>query len=271
MKKKFLTCFLILAALGIIISSCKKTTVAPPVFHTINLQPENGDDVSTFYLVDSLGDSSMIDNQNFYGDSILYVNAFTSDSEQTGSNIFVRFDSATSLPSTAKILVATLYLYGTDSSYILQSSFGNTVPGGGNSYFSELNDSLEYYDSIAHVIYNTSADSAYDNTLLVQQISSAWNARTITYNMQPTLTTFASTTGNTIMASTSQWDYNISIDVTSLVQQWFQNPSSNFGISLSILNKNYGIPFTYINHQMVFYSSSATNPIKRPELVIVYQ
>lgn len=256
----FISCFFI---------SCKKASVVPPTFETLDLHPANGSDVSVFSFTDTNGvDSLNASTTNYYGDSILYVNYFTSPYGISTSNVYVKFDSASMLPPTAKILVARLYLYGIDSSNIPQSLVGNTIPGGGNSFSNQIIDSIIYYDSLAVAVYNTHSDTAFDNTLTEKQVTSAWNPKTITYNSQPSL--HSNDTTN-IAASASQWNGDIVVDVTNLVMQWFQNPASNFGINISITNTNYGPGNFYINHQAVFYSSSAPDPTKRPELIIVYQ
>lgn len=250
-------------------SSCKKTTVAPPTFETLDLHPANGSDVSVFSFTDTNGvDSLNASTTNYYGDSILYANYFTSPYGISTSNIYIKFDSAALLPANAKILVARLYLYGPDSSYVPQSLVGNTIDSGGNSYSNQIVDSILYFDSVAVANYNTHSDTAWDNTLTEKQVTASWNAKTITYATQPSLN--ANDTTN-IAASSYRWNNNIVIDVTNLVMQWFQNPSSNYGISIGITNTNYGPANFYINHQAAFYSSSAPDPSKRPELIIVYQ
>jgi hypothetical protein len=263
---KFLPCLLVL-----FIFSCKKSTPDVPTatYHTLDFQPANGQDVSVFYFQNSAGiDSLNVSTKNFYGDTLLYANTFTSAIEKTGSGIFLKFDSASFIPASAKIIMAHIYLYGIDTSNIPQNAYGNTIPGGGNSYFIGLNDSLPYYDSLSYALYNTNTDTAYDNTLLLQQVGAAWSAQSITDSTQPSLISL----GNFyIQSSSSQWNYNIAIDVTNLAKQWQSNPSSNNGINLTVANTNYLPSIVYINHQMVFYSSSAIDPQKHPEMVIVYQ
>jgi hypothetical protein len=261
MKISTIVTQIFLLSLFIFIVSCKKTPVTTVSFKELNLQPEMGNDVSVFYYRDSLGaDSFHIADQNFYGDSILYINAYTSPQHITGANALIRFDALSALPANADILVAKLYLYGTDSSYIPANIYGNTVEGGGNSFHPGLSDSA------ALVLYNTHADTAFENTLLFQKITSSWDAHTVTYNTQPSVSDSA-----IISASSSQWNFNVAIDVTGIVKDWFINPATNFGCELSIAHYNYFPAPVWINHQMVFNSSAAVNAVLKPQLIIVYQ
>ena len=232
-------------------SSCKKTNSDPQTLSTLNLQPMQGKDVSVFsFSSGSAGpDTFQLAKYNYYGDSILYINGELSFELETNAITLIKFEGISLLPSTVKILSAKLCLYGVDSSIndaaILD---GAQVGGDGNSYF-------------------TGADTDFSNTVLVKQITSAWDAQSVTYNSMPS---FGDTASGIIAASTSRWDYNAVVDLTNLVQQWVENPASNFGISLSIANV---INFFYENiyREMVFYSSYAQDSLRRPQLIIQYQ
>lgn len=145
---------------------------------------------------------------------------------------YIRFDSLAKIPSTATVTSAVLYLYGESSSI--------TFPYG-NSYYP----------------YSTNPP----NPVLVQQVvGGTWDQTTITYNNAPALTSVGQ---DTIPASTSEWNYNASVDVTNLVKKMVASPSTNYGFGLRLVTEN-------IYRDMVFSTCEAADSTLRPRLVVRY-
>ncbi|HEV2478722.1 MAG TPA: DNRLRE domain-containing protein [Puia sp.] len=145
---------------------------------------------------------------------------------------YIRFDNLAKIPSTATVTSAVLYLYGEDSSI--------TFPYG-NSYYPYSNNP--------------------PNPVLVQQvIGGTWDQKTITWNNAPALTSVGQ---DTIPASTSEWNYNASVDVTNLVKKMVASPSTNYGFGLRLVTEN-------IYRDMLFSTCEVTDSIRRPRLVVRY-
>jgi hypothetical protein len=145
---------------------------------------------------------------------------------------YIRFDSLAKIPATATVTSAVLYLYGESSSL--------TFPDG-NSY---------YYGS-----YNP------PNPVLVQQvIGGTWDQLSITFNNAPALTSVGQ---DTIPASTTEWNYDVSVDVTNLVKNMVASPSTNYGFGLRLVTEN-------IDRDMVFGTSEVPDSTRRPRLIVRY-
>lgn len=147
----------------------------------------------------------------------------------------IRFDELSKIPSTSTIKNATMYLCGVDE--------GTPHMPEGNSF----------YPGSPYAGYGP-------NDVYVQRVTSAWDENTVTWNTMPTSTV----TGRSLISpSTSQWNYNTTVDVTKIVRTFVKQPSANYGFLLSLVNEN-------IYHSMGFYASEASVARKRPKLVIVY-
>ena len=145
---------------------------------------------------------------------------------------YIRFDSLARIPSTATVTSAVLYLYGESSSI--------TFPYGNSYYWGSNNP---------------------PNPVLVQQVvGGTWNQQTITFNNAPALTSVGQ---DTIPASTLEWNYNASVDVTNLVKTMVASPSTNYGFGLRLVTEN-------IYRDMVFSTCEAADSTKRPRLVVRY-
>jgi hypothetical protein len=98
------------------------------------------------------------------------------------------------------------------------------------------------------------------NKSLLQRITSTWNESSITWNNQ--LTT---TTANQIYlpASTSTTQNYLNIDVSNLVQDMTNNPSTSFVFLLRLQNESY-------YRRLNFASSDHNNSGLHPKLVISY-
>lgn len=140
------------------------------------------------------------------------------------------FTELSTIPSNAVIVSATLRLYG------VTSDRNTSYPGAPASY--------------------------YENTVVVQQITSPWNENTVTWNTQP-----STTTANQfiIPQSTSEYNWNYSNSSSELVAM-VQNMVSgnNYGFMLRLqIEQHY--------RNMVFASSDHPDASLHPELEVTYR
>lgn len=140
------------------------------------------------------------------------------------------FTELSNIPSNAVIVSATLRLYG------VTSDRNTSYPGAPASY--------------------------YENTVVVQQVTSPWNENTVTWNTQP-----STTTANQfiIPQSTSEYNWNYSNSSSELVAM-VQNMVSgnNYGFMLRLQTEQH-----YRN--MVFASSDHPDASLHPELEVTYR
>lgn len=140
------------------------------------------------------------------------------------------FTELSTIPSNAVIVSATLRLYG------VTSDRNTSYPGAPASY--------------------------YENTVVVQQVTSPWNENTVTWNTQP-----STTTANQfiIPQSTSEynWNYsNSSSELVAMVQSMVSG--NNYGFMLRLQTEQH-----YRN--MVFASSDHPDASLHPELEVTYR
>lgn len=147
---------------------------------------------------------------------------------------FFRFNGLSSIPAGTTIVSATLTLTGVTSSAAAQQ---------GNSY----------YPGSPYNSYGT-------NPAWVKRVTGPWTASTITWNTQPTTTT---TNAVAIPASTSQWNYSVTLNVTALVQDII-NSGQNNGFSMQLQTEAY-------YRSLIFTGPRNTNISGRPKLVITYE
>ncbi|MFI5221767.1 MAG: DNRLRE domain-containing protein [Bacteroidia bacterium] len=106
---------------------------------------------------------------------------------------------------------------------------------------------------------NTQLNSG-SNSCLLQRITSTWTEAAVTWNNQPATT---SVNQVTLLQSTSTTQNYPNIDVTNLVTDMINNPSTSFGFMLKLSNET-----TY--RSMVMSSSDHSDSTKRPMLIITY-
>ncbi len=156
--------------------------------------------------------------------------------QQSGFKIyarsFIKFKALSNIPATANIVSAKLMLYGL------------TTP---NSHM-PMGDS--YYPGTKYP----------QNDVWLRRVTSAWNEGTVTWNSQPGVTTLNQ---QPIPYSTSQYNYDVTVDVTKLVAPMVADPAQNFGFSIRLQTEQ-------TLRAMGFYSSESTLSNKRPKLVLVY-
>lgn len=140
------------------------------------------------------------------------------------------FTELSNIPSNAVIVSATLRLYG------VTSDRNTSYPGAPASY--------------------------YENTVVVQQVTSPWNENTVTWNTQP-----STTTANQFIIPQSiseyNWNYsNSSSELVAMVQSMVSG--NNYGFMLRLQTEQH-----YRN--MVFASSDHPDASLHPELEITYR
>ncbi len=98
------------------------------------------------------------------------------------------------------------------------------------------------------------------NECWIQRITSSWDESTVTWNDQPTTTIINQVA---MAASTIPTQDYLDIDVTNLVQDMLDNPSSSFGFLIRLQNESY-------HRQMNFASSDHDKRTLHPKLVVNY-
>ncbi len=111
----------------------------------------------------------------------------------------------------------------------------------------------------------TSANAGHSNlsgpnTSILQRVTSSWDEMTVTWNTQPT-----TTTGNevTLAQSISNTQDYPDIDVTALVQDMVNNPSTSFGFMIRLITESY-------YRSLLFASSDNADSTNWPKLEICY-
>jgi hypothetical protein len=201
---------------------------------TATLQPDssNGEDVHVY----KREGSPDIANTNFNDVPELNAVAWTVNGAPATLRIYLRFADLSKIPSTAKVLSATLYLYGVSNSLV--------SPQGNSNYPGSP--------------YNTYGS----NRCIVESVTGAWEQSTLTWNTQPGV---SDTANISIPHSTTQWNYNVVLnDVKAMTAKGVKYPAKNYGMMISVATES---PYRC----MVFSSSEASDPSLRPKLVVVYQ
>jgi hypothetical protein len=127
------------------------------------------------------------------------IEAWTSSSNPFTVRGIIKFDIS-SIPSSATIISANLYLYSYPSPTL-------------NGDFTDAN-------------FGTS------NTLLVQQVTSNWSPATTNWFNQPS----ATTTNQVVVPNTTQSTQDLNLDVKPMVQSMVSN-NTNYGFFLKLLTE----------------------------------
>jgi gliding motility-associated-like protein len=162
----------------------------------------------------------------------LYYMQWTYSSSGCGQGTqrtLIKFNQLSSIPTTAVITNAELNLFGVNSS----GSYGTS-----------------YYPGSPY----TSTNEGW-----VERVTGSWNEFTVTWNTQPTTTT---TNRVGIPFSTAHWNWNTSVDVTTLVND-IRASGTNEGFMLKLKNEA-------IYRCVLFASSDHPDTTRWPELVITY-
>ena len=160
-----------------------------------------------------------------YGNHLDFTaNAWTNGGALTTGRSLVDFDLS-AIPINATIISATLSLYHHYSTSIV----GHSTLSGSNACW-------------------------------LKRITSSWNEMTVTWNNQPSTTAQNEVTLTT--STNDTMDYP-NIDVTNLIKDIYNNPSTSYGMMLMLQTEQY-----YRN--LLFASSGETNPAKRPKLSVTF-
>lgn len=147
---------------------------------------------------------------------------------------YFKFTGLSEVPATADILYARLSLYGMET--------GVAAPLGNSSY-----PGSPYTD------YGT-------NNAWLKMVLSDWADSTITWNNKPATSDEYQAA---IPASTARWNFDVvDIDVTNMVRSMVK-AGQNYGFCLQLQKEE-------IYRSILFGSSEAENPAKRPKLVVQY-
>lgn len=227
----------LLSFIGIFsLAACHKVvTIHIPSEYQLILRPDSttGQDSYVSKVLDDSADGGA--NLNWTHELIMARWQFEQFGYDTGTQRgYLRFDSLAKIPTKANVISATLYLYGEDP----DSSSSFPI---GNSY---------YIGS-----YNP------PNPVVIEAVTGGtWQQKTITWNNAPAA---SSAIQDTIPASTTQYNYNVSVDVTNLVKPMVVSPSTNYGFMLRLITEN-------VAREMQFSTCEAYDSTKRPMIVVKY-
>jgi hypothetical protein len=210
--------------LGVI--GCKKDHKTSP--HTLTLQPgAEGHDA----YVSKIDNNASDGNANLGDLDEIVVGRWNSNFGGVATErSYLKFTGLKDIPSNATVTSAKLYLYGKSSS-ITYPNGNSTFPGSPNG----------------------------DNTSVIQRVTGAdWTESVISWNTMPAASDVNQVT---IPASTSQWNYSVTVDVTALVQEMVAHPSTNYGFMLRLANEA-------ASRSLIFASSEYAVTTSRPKLVV---
>ena len=145
-------------------------------------------------------------------------------------------------------------------------TFGGTEALGYSYIQFDINDvptNAQIYNAKLSLYYNPTSGNegqAGNNACLLEVVTSPWNENTITWNTKPSITLNGAVYLPT--STLSNQDYP-NIGVTDIVSSWYNNPSSNYGLMLEIIDKS-------LFNSMKFCSSNYPDTSKRPKLEICY-
>ncbi len=116
-------------------------------------------------------------------------------------------------------------------------------------------------DEYKHVSYIIRQNSSYkSNASYLERVTGSWTETGVTYNSQPT----TSTANRVLLPQSTTSDQNyLNVDITALVQDIVNNPSSSFGLLLKLQTEQY---YT----RMAFCSKDHSDPSRHPQLTITY-
>lgn len=154
----------------------------------------------------------------------LNAHAWTNSGTNQFMRTLFRFNLG-SIPAGASIQSATMYLYSDPSS---SGALSNSQLSGTNAVYFE-------------------------------KVLADWNETTVIWNNQPASTT----AGRVWQAPSTSTTENIQVNISSMVQEWVNNPAANFGLMMRLENEVYYRARNYA-------SEDHTNTAIRPKLVITY-
>jgi hypothetical protein len=204
--------------------------------HTVLIRPHFNGDEASVGMTDSTSAAwsgnpfQYIIDSNSYGLPEMPIFTWTNNGCPIFSRVLIHFadlSNNTIVPLSATITSATLYLYGEPTSPI--GNYGNST-----------------YDGSPYNVFGH--DYAW-----VYELSNIFNAHTVTWRNQPAV---KHTDSVFIPATTSQWNENDTINVTSLVQDLHTHGNTGFLIKL----EDEGI-YRMRLYASCFYSDSTFHPM----------
>lgn len=165
-----------------------------------------------------------IANTNYYNQARNLASAWTNTGSSTYWRTLFKFN-LNRIPAGAVIQSATLYLYSDPTS-----------TGTGPS------------------------SNSGSNTVWFEKITSDWGETTATWNYQPTTTT----NGRIWQPASSSTTENIQVNLTSFVQEWVSNPTTNYGMRMAL-------EYEVASRGRSYASEDHANTAIHPKLVITYQ
>ncbi|MEP6514272.1 MAG: DNRLRE domain-containing protein [Parafilimonas sp.] len=197
---------------------------------TLRPGPNNGNDA----FVANLNREYIHTNYNH--DPELAMVEWTVNGQPVTERSFLKFDELSIIPSNATIISARLSLYGLDPNTSSTAPQGNSV-------------------------YEGSPYKGENGCYIERVIEHDWSEDLITWNNKPASD---KNLKDSIPPSTSQWNYDATIDVTNLVSLMVGEGNSNYGFFIRLKGIN---PYRSI----LFSSSEAADASKRPKLVVTYK
>jgi hypothetical protein len=232
---KIQLCAFLLSGVFLTVSCHKSATPLKTVNYTLSLRPDSttAHDCYVSILDNDPADGNI--NVNSAHELVLARWTFAADNYDSATQRgYIRFDSLSKVPTNATVTSAILYLYGEGPDSSATYPFGNSFYSGSNNP---------------------------SNGALVQMVTGGtWDQTTITWNNAPSATAAGQ---DTIPPSTSEWNYNVAVDVTNLVSQQVASPATNYGLVLRLQVEN-------IYRDMVFATSHSADTSERPQLVVQY-
>ena len=132
------------------------------------------------------------------------------------------------------------------------------IPVGSNI----LSASLSLYtDTASNQGYADQPTYGTNNASYLHLITSNWNPATVTWNTQPAISNNAEVL---LPQSTSVNQDYLNIDISGFVQNWVNNPNTNYGMLLKMITQNH-------YNDMLFCSPGNADSTKWPKLEICYQ
>ncbi len=132
------------------------------------------------------------------------------------------------------------------------------IPVGATVVSAKLN---LYANLNSHNGYNGQPMYGTSNASYIKMVTSPWKPDSVTWNTEPT-----STDANqvSLAQSTSVTQNYLNLDISTFVQSWLNNPSTNYGIELQMLN-----PVYYSS--LIFCSPAFPDSTRWPKLDVCYQ
>ncbi|MBK9722461.1 MAG: DNRLRE domain-containing protein [Saprospiraceae bacterium] len=142
------------------------------------------------------------------------------------------------------------------------------IEGQGNSLLkfdlSQIPQNLEIEHASMSLFYNSLSSNqgqSGNNACYLRKIISNWDENSVTWNTAPNST---ATGAQYLKTSNSMIQDYPNIDITDFVKEWYKNPSSNYGMILSLEDKS-------LFNSMKLCSSDYPDPIKRPILEVCFK